>query len=205
MRKRLSVFMLVAVLVFGLAGLANAEEEFRNFGIGLNGGVAIPTDPYENVTADASAAGGIALTYLPGRHVGIELAASRFETEWNDGTRALGDLAVVPVSLMLQYRMLPEGGVNPYVSIGGVYFINSFETSASAKSRYGKIEVENVLGFAAQAGLEFKVVKGFVADLAVKYIGAEAEVTQKSGSYTQQAEDADLGTTLITLGAKYYF
>lgn len=208
MKKGLGIFLLVGMLVLGCISLCKAEDDFRRFGVGINGGLAIPGDPYSNVTADCGAAGGINLSYLVSPHIGFELGISKFKTGWeNTSGIDMGDLTMTPITLVAKYRILPEKLVNPYLGVGVVYFINSFDISDRYRQlNYGaELEVDNAFGFAASAGLEVKLAKYLFVDFDVKYVAAEAGAKWNLGSTTQEREDADLGTTMIGLGVKYYF
>lgn len=208
MKKGLGIFLLVGMLVLGCVSFSKAEDNFRRFGVGINGGLAIPGDPYSNVTADCGAAGGINFSYLVSPHIGFELGVSRFETGWkNTSDIDMGNLSVTPITLVAKYRIRPEKVVNPYLGVGIVYFINSFDISDRYRQlNYGaELEVDDAFGFAASAGLEVKLAKDLSVDLDVKYVAAEAGARWKLGSTTEEREDADLGTTTIGLGVKYYF
>lgn len=205
--KKIIGIVLVAVLValtFPNVGAAQGESE--EFAIGLSAGVATSGDPYSNVEADSGPFAGVSLSYMFIPHLGMELGVSRYTTTWKLSSIEMGDLSVTPVTLAVQYRILPDRAVCPYLELGVAYLINSFDTSSEYRSRYSRdIDVDNSPGWIAGAGVEFDITNGFFLNLHAKYLSASAGVKETAGSVSVDQEDASVNAVLVGVGARYRF
>lgn len=143
-----------------------------------SGGIR-PAFPAEKVSVNNSFMPEVDFTYMLSDHVGTELilATTRHSASGRTGTTgAIGKLAstwVLPPTLTLQYHLLPEGKIRPYVGAGVNYTIfYSEKASRGLQAAVGKsgVSMKSSFGYALQAGVDIPVGDRAFFNLDVKYI-----------------------------------
>ena len=143
------------------------------------------------VGVDGATALGITASYMITPHWGIELlAASPFEHDVTskglgglgvaDGTR-LGSVKHLPPTVSVQYYFLaPESRLQPYAGLGLNYTMFFDESESSqAKSALGatNLNLDDSFGFAAEAGLDWRVDEHWLVNASVWRVQIETDAT----------------------------
>lgn len=143
----------------------------------------------------ANAVAEIDITRYFGRNFAFELVlgTSSHEVTSTTGntTTSLGSAAILPPTLTLQYRFLPEGKVQPYVGAGGNMTIFYDKTGSLAA-----LDLSTSIGYAFQGGADIALGGSAWFNLDVKYVGLNTDV--KSGS--TKAYDLKINPLLIAVG-----
>jgi len=174
-----------------LAGPALAEKgdlnvRLRGIVVAPNeksGGI-LPAFPGEKVSVNNSFMPEVDFTYMWTKNIGTELilATTKHHVSGRTGTTgSLGRLAstwVLPPTLTLQYHLVPDGKIRPYVGAGVNYTI--FYSEKASKSLTGAVGPTNVhmkssFGYALQAGVDIPVGTRTFLNLDVKYIDIDTK------------------------------
>lgn len=107
----------------------------------------------------------------------------------------LGDVALLPPTLTVQYHFNPEGAVRPYAG-AGVNFTHFFDESLPSGSALTTIDYDNSFGFAVQAGIDFDMGNDWFFNVDAKYIEINTDVTI-DGAITA---DVDIDPIVVGLG-----
>jgi outer membrane protein len=107
----------------------------------------------------------------------------------------LGDVALLPPMLTVQYHFNPEGAVRPYAG-AGVNFTHFFDESLPSGSALTTIDYDNSFGFAVQAGIDFDMGNDWFFNVDAKYIEINTDVTI-DGAITA---DVDIDPIVVGLG-----
>lgn len=107
----------------------------------------------------------------------------------------LGDVALLPPTLTVQYHFNPEGAVRPYAG-AGVNFTHFFDESLPSGSALTTIDYDNSFGFAVQAGVDFDMGNDWFFNVDAKYIEINTDVTI-DGAITA---DVDIDPIVVGLG-----
>lgn len=115
-----------------------------------------------------------------------------------DGTR-IGDVWLLPPTLMLQYHFTGLGNVKPYVGAGINYTVFFNE---EAKGSFEKFDLDNTFGFALQAGIDIMLNQHWGINFDVKKIFLEPKVNVNNGLVTGKVK---IDPWLIATGVTYRF
>jgi len=118
----------------------------------------------------------------------------------------LGDVWLVPPILLLQYHIIPDGKIRPYVGAGVNYniFFEPNEGTVATNTSY-----DNSVGYAVQAGMDICITDNFFLNIDVKklWLDTEAEVSAVLpvvGPATVDV-DVDIDPWLLGVGIGYRF
>ncbi|WP_157216284.1 OmpW/AlkL family protein [Flavisphingomonas formosensis] len=145
-----------------------------------------PSFPGEKVKVNDAVMPELDFTYMFTKHVGAELilATTKHHVSGRSGTTgSIGRLAsswVLPPTLTLQYHILPDGPIRPYVGAGVNYTIfYSEKASGALEDAVGKSKVglKDSVGYALQAGVDVPVGKRTFVNFDVKYIDIRTKAT----------------------------
>lgn len=89
-----------------------------------------------------------------------------------NGTR-IGDVEHLPPVLSLQYHFAPQAKIRPYVGAGVNYTFFMHERAPAL----GNLKLEDSVGLAMQAGVDFAVDQHFSVGVDARYIDISSEVT----------------------------
>jgi outer membrane protein len=183
--------------------------------------VVLPTDPEtvlpSGVSVDDNTQLGIIGTFMLNDKLGLELlAATPFEHDIKLGDIGLpaGSVTHLPPTLSLQWY--PLGGSNgwqPYVGLGANYtFIYDESLSAGVKDVLGgllgattaDLDLDDSVGWSAQAGMDVPVDDNWGLNLAVWYIdiGTTATISTDVGNVKF---DVDIDPWVWNVGLYYRF
>ncbi len=193
-----------------------AHAEQGDILVRLRGIVVAPTDDATDVLPDF--AGGsvnvenavvpeLDFTYFLTNNIGAELilATSPHDIE---GTGALaglgkvGDVMALPPTLTLQYHFNPDGAIRPYAGVGVNYTV--FYSEDASKSLVGAIgatslDLDDSVGVAFQAGLDFDLTDRWFMNVDVKYIDIDTTATLNTGGAINKV-DVDLDPIVAGIG-----
>ncbi len=108
----------------------------------------------------------------------------------------VGSFKHLPPTLTLQYHFTPESTISPYVGVGANY-------TRLGSEKMGGLKLENdSLGFALQAGVDYKLDKHWSLNLDVKKIQIRSDVYDAAGTKISKVKVDPL---LIGVGVGYRF
>lgn len=205
-----SVFsgLLCAVAMQVAAGSAAAQEEKSPWLVRVR---LIDVAPDESstvsiggeATADSSIVPELDISYFWTDNFATELilATSHHQIGANGtalGDVDLGDVWVLPPTLLLQYHFNPQGQVRPYVGAGINYTIFYNEDAGDLDT----ISYEDGFGYAFQAGLDIGLNDRWAFNADVKKLFLNTDVTLNGGVATA---DVDLDPWVFGMGFAYRF
>lgn len=112
------------------------------------------------------------VTYMATKNIGIELIAATSMHKISSDGDPVGRTYVLPPTLTVQYHLMPDAKVRPYVGAGVNY------TIFYSNKLYGEnpaLHIKDSFGWAAQAGVDIDVTGKFFLNLDVKYIDMQAK------------------------------
>jgi len=155
-----------------------------------------------SVDADAAVVPEIDISYFFTPNIAAELiaATSPHDMKVNlngGGSLDLGDVWVLPPTLLLQYHFMPDGQIRPYVGAGINYthLYNADDTPGTS------VDYEGGFGWALQAGVDVPIGGNWSWNFDVKKIFVEVEATVNSAVKA----DVDLDPWVIGTGIGYRF
>jgi outer membrane protein len=133
----------------GVNRVAGVEADLSRMFIASSVGLELITATTSHTVADNGAAGG---AFGPAGHV----------------------TGVLPPTFTLQYHFRPGAGIRPYLGAGINYTVFYKESSAVDGTA---LKIDNSVGAAAQAGLDWSINKRWFANLDLKYIDTSNTAT----------------------------
>ncbi len=126
------------------------------------------------------------------------LATTKHDVMATTGPTDLGDVWLLPPTLTLQYHFLPHDDISPYVGAGVNYtFFYNTNTPAGIS-----IDYDNSFGWALQAGADLKLTDHWVANIDVKKIFLDTDVSINGGAITAKV---DIDPWIVGFGFGYRF
>lgn len=212
-----------AAFVLG-ASSALAGDNNGNVMVRVQGTYVVTQDEVKSLTsnigvdkalgADASVSNEfiptLTLTYFLNKNVAVELFCcfANVDVTGKGQLAGLGQIAdtwIFPPILTAQYHFDPVMGIKPYVG-AGVQFIHYFD-SKKGSSIGGTVDFKDSWGFALQAGLDYQLGGGWYANVDVKKVWLDTEVTWKNptGPGTLINAKVDVDPLIISAGVGYRF
>jgi outer membrane protein len=115
------------------------------------------------------------------------------------GVGKLGSFKHLPPTLLFQYRANPGGSIRPYVGLGGNFTL-IWNTNLSVAGV--PLHLDNYsLGFAAQAGIDWKIDSKWSFNLDIKRAGIHSDVSTSAARLTETR----LNPWLYAIGLRYEF
>ena len=219
----------VRILIFGLilaatttASLPEAWAlEAGDFLVRLRGVGVIPTGDSDNFSPNLTTSGVEArpagvpeldLTYMITDEIGLELIATTTPHDI-DGTGAIsglgdvGDVWLLPPTLLAQYHFLPGQRLRPYIGAGINYTIAySEDVDSSLENVIGPadLEIDNSIGWAVQAGVDWALDDRWSLNLDMKYISISPDATLETAT-TRDTTEVDINPIIFGVGIGYRF
>lgn len=161
--------------------------------------------PGSGVTVDDDIQPEIDITYMLHKNWGVELilGQSHHDVTGAGTTRGLGpiiDLNLLPPTLTLQYHFLPDNNIRPYVGMG-ISYVHPFDEKVTGglAAPGARVQVEDSLGFALQAGVDIDVYKGWFVNFDIKYIDVET-----SGNFKNTAVGVSTNRVTVDVNPLVY-
>ena len=212
-------FAIAAALCLSTAQSALAEQ--GDWLVRLRGIVVAPTEnssavlpgfPGGSVTVDNAIVPELDFTYFLTDNIGAELilATSPHDISGAGTLAGLGEIADVmalPPTLTLQYHFTPGAKISPYVGIGVNYTIfYSEDASTSLVGALGPttVNLDDTVGVAFQAGVDFALNDRWFLNADVKYIQIDTTAVLNSGG-TINSVDVDLDPIVAGIGVGFRF
>lgn len=120
-------------------------------------------------------------TYMATKNIGLELIAATSVHKVGLGGTTVGRSWVLPPTLTLQYHLMPDAKVRPYVGAGINYTI-FYSEKARGPLAGNDLAIKDSVGFALQAGVDVDINKKFFLNLDVKYIDLTAKAKLNGAS-----------------------
>ena len=175
----------VAVALAGglLAGVAQAYDAGNwLFRIGAYG-VFPESDNMSNVLGtgatldvDSGYTLGFNFTYMVNPNIGIELlAALPFRHDISlSGAGTVGKTDQLPPTLSVQYHIMPEGTVHPYVGLG-LNYTNFFNEETEGALTGTSLKLDDSWGLAGQLGIDIDVAPNWFVNADLRYISIKSD------------------------------
>lgn len=205
--KKTSVLLALAAL--GFAGQALAQHSpwlVRARAVHLdmaNKSEAIPAlgVPADAITVDNKTIPELDITYFLTPNIAAELVLTVPQKQTvSVGGSAIGTFKHLPPTLTVQYHFTPSAPVSPYVGAGLNYTLIG-KTNLSIPG-VGNPDLENSsLGFALQAGVDYKLDRNWVLNLDVKKVQIRSDVLVGGG----KVSSVKLDPLLVGVGLGYRF
>lgn len=170
------------------------------------GGVQ-PAFPGGSVEVDNAWVPEVDFTYFFTDRIAAELilATSPHDVNGTGDLAGLGKLAdvwVLPPTLTVQYHFRPDAAWRPYVGAGINYTIfYAQDTTSSLNEAIGEtsLDIDDSLGFALQAGVDFDVTETWFLNVDLKYIQIESEAILRTGNAANTI-DVDVNPLVVGIG-----
>lgn len=206
-----------AAALFTLAiGSASAQEasgkSAGDFMIRLRGLGVVPAD-----NADIDPIGGdtelsntavpeIDFSYFITDNIALELIAATTHHDVSAkgtdlGNVNLGDVWLLPPTLLLQYHFLSKGTVSPYVGAGINYSI-FYGVDEPNHGIVEDVDYKNGIGWALQVGVDVRIAENWYVNADVKRLFVDTDVNINHGAVKA---DVDVDPWLFGMGIGYKF
>jgi outer membrane protein W len=189
----------------------------RSFDLGVNYVWFDPTgagefddiDETEFDFDDAATGYGASANIFFGDRISAEFAIANVNAEATARRRAIGggtgDVDMMPITAVLQFHFAPNAFIDPYIGGGAAYVLfDDFESQGV--SNIDRIDIEDDVGFAVNAGVGFRLGGRFGANIDAKYIPLEANATAVNITNGGAAEGRfDVSPIIISAGVSLRF
>ena len=143
--------------------------------------------------------GELDFTYFFTKNIAAELILATTKHEVTLNGASLGDVWVLPPTLLLQYHFTDLGAFKPYVG-GGLNVTWFYDVNLNAGP--AKLTVDSTsVGGALQVGLDYAIAKNWVLNADVKYIWMSTDVYAGGGTLT----DLKINPWVYGIGVGYRF
>jgi outer membrane protein len=183
-------------------------------GENTNGGI-LPALPGASVNVNEAYIPEVDITYFFTKNIAVETicCVARHTIRGARGIAALGGITktwVLPFTANLQYHLMPEGQIRPYVGAGLNYTLFFGEKeSASLKGALGNavdVNVKNKVGFDLQAGFDVPLTGNWFLNADFKYYFLKPNAVITGGALTApQTVRVKLNPILAGIGVGYKF
>ena len=148
----------------------------------------------------------IDISYFITDNIALELiAATTHHDVWAKNTDLgdvnLGDVWLLPPTLLLQYHFLSKGTVSPYVGAGINYSI-FYGVDEPNHCIIEDVDYENNLGWALQAGVDVRIADNWYVNADVKRLFLNTDASINHGAIKA---DVDVDPWIFGMGLGYKF
>jgi outer membrane protein len=157
-------------------------------------------------TVDNSITGDLDFSYFFTENIATELtlALGQHNVEAKNtalGDVDLGDVWLLPPTLTLQYHILPNSMIRPYLGAGVNYTVLFAENKGVTVD---DVDYDNAFGWALQAGCDIAINENFAINLDVKKIFLDTDVDVSALGQSLKT-DVDIDPWLVGIGIAYRF
>lgn len=173
----------VAVALAGglLAGVAQAYQAGQWLGrVGVYGVFPesdnLSMGPGVNIDVDNGYTLGFNFTYMVNPNIGVELlGALPFKHDISlTGAGTIGETKQLPPTLSVQYHLMPEGTVHPYVGLG-LNYTNFFSEKTKGALSGNSLKLDDSWGVAGQLGIDIDVAPNWFVNADLRYISIKSD------------------------------
>jgi outer membrane protein len=179
MKNWYGVAATAAILVMGAGQMAQAADDYKSFGVRMR---AIYVKPDESTggllsTLNTKVSDDIIpeldLEYFFTKNISAELIAgvTRNDIKLNNGFS--GSTWLLPPTLTVKYHPLAGSVFSPYVGFG----LNVVFPFNSKVNGVNDFQIDNSIGWAAQAGTDVKITDSLYFNIDYKYLNVDTEAT----------------------------
>lgn len=126
----------------------------------------------------------------------------------DDGPRSLMPVEIIPITLGLQYHFRPVRWLDVYAGAGAAYilFDDIDDTGDIGLFDVESIEVDDEVGFMANLGVTFELLRNLGLNIDARYLGVEPDATVAfdRGDFTAERR-IDFNPVLISVGVSWRF
>lgn len=195
MLKPLKTAMFVAAMsVASPAVTAYAQGSEKSAGDWLVRGRIVAVTPDESSTIGViGGEAAVDTAYMPELDIGYfftdNIATELVLTTTNHDARAvgtalgdvdLGDVWLLPPTLMVQYHFAPKGAISPYIGAG--LNLTLFYAADEPGTTVTDIDYSNSVGPALQAGVDFRINDDWMFNMDVKKVWLDTNVDINNGA-----------------------
>ena len=207
------------LMLFGdlslMAQSQNFEVTVRAAYIEVTGSANQFEDLEQDFTAefDTSAGYGLGFNYYFWDALSAEVTASVIEPDFavtlfdEDGPGAVESLQLIPLTAGLQYHFRRGRRLDPYIGAGAAYILfDDLQVEQLAQRDVESVELDDEVGFMANAGVSVGFLKRFALNIDAKYIEVkpEATVTFDRGDFVA-VRQIEFSPVLISAGLAWRF
>lgn len=172
----------------------------------------LPGFPGGSVDVEDAIVPELDFTYFLTDNIGAELilATSPHDIKGTGALAGLGKVAdtmALPPTLTLQYHFNPAGKIRPYAGVGVNYTIFYADDASSALTGAigaTAVELDDSVGVAFQAGVDFDVTERWFVNFDVKYIDIDTTATLNTGGVINTV-DVDIDPIVAGVGVGLRF
>lgn len=208
-------FFLLAMAGSVAAQLPDLEVTVRATRIDMVGSSPEFEDLEQDFTAefDAETGFGIGLNAYFTDAISAELTATFIEPDLaltlfaDDGPRSARKLEMIPLTLGLQYHVRPVRWMDLYAGGGAAYILfDDVDIADLGLFDVQSVEVDDEVGFMANLGVTFEVVRNLGINLDARYLGVEPDATVSfdRGDFTAERR-IEFNPLMISAGLSWKF
>ncbi len=191
MRFQRILILLVAVFGFTSVEVLAQASDKSPWQVRLRGIGVVPDE-----SADISVIGGdvhiqndfvpeLDITYFLSEHWALELilATTKHDLTAVDtvlGDVPLGDVHLLPPTLTVQYHLIPNGSIRPYIG-AGINYTFFFDADA-AGGVVTELDISNSVGFALQIGVDIALDDHWMLNFDVKKLWLDTKARVNGGA-----------------------
>lgn len=116
----------------------------------------------------------------------------------------IGSVQMMPLTLLLQYNLMPAGKIQPYLGIGGHYTLFSNSTASggmqNAYALTSDLKFSNKGGWAIQAGADFTLGESWFLNIDVKYLNLKTDISFNTSRKGTGHIDFEINPLILGLG-----
>ena len=200
------------------AGATQVEPREYSVAIKLNGGPLVLGGQHSSVGINSDTQLGLTVEYMLTENWGVELLAAIPFEHTASGRGAIQGLDIadfkhLPPTVSAVYHLSPIGAFQPYVGAGVNYtFIYDEELTAEADAAFaglglnnGKMKLDDSIGLALQAGVDYHVDEHWLVNASVRWIDIDTEAKIQFSSGDKLTTDVEVDPMVYTLSVGYKF
>lgn len=206
MKKWCGIAAAAAVLAVGAGQFAQAADDYKSFGVRMR---AIYVKPDESTGGTLSALNTkvgddiipeLDLEYFFTKNFSTELIAGVTRNDiklYGAGFNGIsGSTWLLPPTLTVKYHPLAGSTISPYIGFG-LNVVFPFNSKVNGVPNF---QIDNSVGWAAQAGTDIKITDSLYFNIDYKYLNVDTEATVG----TEKCK-LDLNPHLFGIGVGYRF
>ncbi len=175
-------------------------------------GPVLPAFPTGSVSVEDAIVPELDFTYFLTDNIGAELilATSPHDISGEGALSGLGEIAdamALPPTLTLQYHFLPNARLRPYVGVGvnwTIFYDDDAKTSLINALGPTTVNLENSVGVAFQAGVDYQLSDRYFLNADIKYIDIDTTAVLNTGGAINTV-DVDLDPIVAGIGVGMRF